>query len=226
MTQVIVPTSDKYLWTIEPFAYLFNVYWSTLQPVTVLGYKRPGFDLPENFTFVSLADEGYPAKKWSNALIEFLRSAEFDVFVLLLDDYWLSRTVDTGAVETLSNYVRGKPDILRLDLTTDRLYAGGRFDVGFWGHYDLIETPYKTPYQMSLQAGIWRRDRILEVLKPNMTPWEVEINTQPPERMRVLGTRQNPVRYVNAFKGGRLENDLIRSGFEEPHRTKILRMMP
>jgi len=92
--------------------------------------------------------------------------------------------------------------VLRLDLTEDRLYAGGMFDVEPYGHYDIIETPPGTPYQMSLQAGIWRRTMLLELLQPGMSPWAVELQNSPPENMRVLGTRQNPVRYANVFKGG------------------------
>ena len=199
--RVFVTTCDRYLKYIRPFAYLFNLYWSSLQDVTVLGYKEPDFPLPPNFTFHSLGEDG-GQEKWSDGVILALRRVEDELLVLLLEDYWLTRKADNAGVSTLADYVYEHPDVLRLDLTTDRLYAGNMFDIEPYGHYDIIETPPGTPYQMSLQAGIWRRTKLLELLQPGKSPWQVELENSPPERMRVLGTRQNPVRYANVFQGG------------------------
>ena len=200
---VVVLTSDTYSWALKPFSFLFNQYWSALQPVIVGTDTRLEFELPPNFRVVSMSDwKALPKEQWSDGLIQLLRSEVGPFFTLLLDDYWISRTVDHQGISSLADYMGMHPEVLRMDLTTDRLYAGGMFDVESWGHYDIIETPHGTPYQMSLQAGIWNRDRMLEILQPGLTPWQVEVQTSPPETMRVLGCRQIPMRYINAFKGG------------------------
>jgi len=186
---------------MRPFAYLFQIYWSSMQPVVVLGYTRPDFELPPNFEFYSCGEDG-GQEHWTDGVIRGLKEKGDDVFVLLLDDYWLSRRADNVGVNTLSDYVYNNPDILRMDLTTDRLYNGRMFELGPYGHYDLLETPPGAEYQMSLQAGIWRRKLLLDLLQPGMSPWKVELQTSPPENYRVLGTRQNPVAYANVFKGG------------------------
>ena len=200
---IVVLTSDAYSWSLQPFSHLFQTYWSALQPV-IVGTDTPlGFELPSNFRVVSMNGwQKLPKETWSDGLINLLKAEAPQFFVLLLDDYWLTRTVDHQGTATLADYMAIHPEILRMDLTTDRLYAGGMFDVESWGHYDIIETPHGTPYQMSLQAAIWNRDRMLEVLRPGLTPWQVELEISPPETMRVLGTRQSPVRFINAFKGG------------------------
>jgi hypothetical protein len=198
---VYVTTCNRYLWALRPFSYLFNLYWSELQHVVVIGFTRPDYNLPANFEFYS-AGEDTGQKSWSTALMRALHEMDDELFTLLLDDYWLQRTVDTAGVATLADYMQQHPRVLRMDLTTDRLYAGGMFDVEAFGHYDILETPPSTPYQMSTQAGIWRRSLLLELLRPEMTPWEVELQTDVPGRMRVLGTRQSPVRYANVFRGG------------------------
>jgi hypothetical protein len=206
---------------------LFNRYWSTGQPVIVVGYKRPDFDLPPNFDFYSIAPTSYPAKKWSTGMIEFFQSdLAPDLFVWLLEDYWLCRTADVTGVATLADYVAMRPGVLRLDLTTDRLYNGDKFDVESFGHYDIIETPAGSPYQMSLQAGIWRKSHLLRILKAGRSPWKVEINTSPPENMRVVGTRQYPVRYLNAFKGNDPETPLNLDQLTSEHRSNVFTMIP
>ena len=94
---------------------------------------------------------------------------------------------------------------MRIDLTTDRLYAGGMRDVGYVAHYDIIEAP-GSQYQMSLQAGIWNRKLLIEVLealpKDKHSAWDVELEgttivNNNNMKYRVFGTRQYPVRYIN-----------------------------
>lgn len=225
MVPVFITTCAKYSWLIRPQAYLLNMYWSTMQPFTVVGFEFPDFELPANFTFCSLYPESCPAEEWSNALIHFLSMRDEYLFVLLLDDYWPIRKVDNVGIETLAEYMRIHDDVLRMDLTDDRLYAGGRFDVDSWGHYDIIETPFETPYQMSLQAGIWNRKLMLNVLVPGKSPWETELHTQPPEGMRVLGTRQMPMRYANIYKNGEIIQEQL-DRVPQEHREAIVQWFP
>jgi len=228
MTPVYVITSEKYHWALRPFCYLFNIYWSTLQQVTVITDTRITIDLPPNFAQKTIS-EGRPLHqdKWSNGIIHMLRQMNESHFVLLLEDYWLVRTVDHQGIKTLHELATKYPDILRIDLTDDRQYSGQMKDAGYYGHYDLVETPGESPYQMSLQAGIWSRDLLLSIIKPDMSPWKVELEISPDlhgrEDIRVIGTRQRPIRYINAFKGGDSENVLNVEGLPEEHRTELLR---
>lgn len=208
MLPVVVLTSRAYHWLLLPFAYLFNVYWSTLQHVIVVTDVMPrGVTLPENFSVVSVSKgRALPKERWSDGLIEALRHIQGQHFVLMLEDYWLVRTVDDRAIPTLAEYCRTHPDILRCDLTDDRQYNGAAYSIGSYGHYDLVETPPDSPYQMSLQAAIWNKDLLLSLLRPELTPWQVELYLSPelhsrPD-LRVIGTRQCPVRYANVTKGG------------------------
>lgn len=226
--RVVVLTSDKYAWAMLPFSYLFNIHWSELQPVDVYGFARPNFKLPPNFTFHSIDRNNYPANRWSDALIRVLQSFDDLHFVFMLEDYWLCRTVDVRGVDACHQYVRNRPRVLRIDLTDDRLYAGGMFDVEAWGSYDIIETPHGTPYQMSTQAGIWNRQLMLSLLEPGKSAWEVEVQVMPPDNMRVLGTRQRPIRYANAILKGKLDKEQVNRSnrIPDPHRARVLEVVP
>jgi hypothetical protein len=223
--RVFVEVSDKYLWTLRPFAYLFNKFWSAEQPVVVYGFSKPDFILPDNFEFYSVSPDNYPAKKWSDALIEFLSIYKDERFVFLLCDYWLCRTVDLRGVHACNEYMGMAGNILRADLTDDRLYAGGMYDVDYWGCYDIIETPPGTPYQMSTQAGIWDRKLMLELLRRGKSAWEVEIHTAPLATMRVIGTRQSPIRYANGLLKGDVDYDQLMF-LPQEHRDKVKAMIP
>jgi hypothetical protein len=207
---VVVLTCDKYLRLLRGFQYLFSRYWSSLQDVLICGFNPPDFDLPANFRFFSIDSTEYPVNKWSDALIAVCGALADEHFILLLDDYWLCRTVDVRGVAAACDYIRERPEVLRFDLTADRLYAGGMFDVESYGSYDIIETPAGTPYQFSTQAGIWNRRMLLSLLKPGMTGWEVEVQTAPGPEMRVLGSRQYLVRYANAMLKGKADESQLK----------------
>ena len=225
MIRVFCYTSDPYIWLLKPFCYLFNQYWSELQEVVVGGYTPPQFELPPNFKFHQIDKNPYPKEKWSDGLIRFLQDFNDEIFVLMLEDYLLRRTVDHQGIMTLADYMRlrSNQDVVRLDLTNDRLNAEGMHDIEPYGHYDIIACNKDTMYEMSLQAAIWNRRNLLAVLRPGFTPWEVETHSnmihQP---FRVLGTRQFPVRYSNLMlKGDVMDYEL--EHIPEPHRSDIER---
>lgn len=234
--RVVVLTSERYLWAMRPFAYLFNTFWSSLQPVTVVTDVRPEFSLPDNFTVTSPSlGRPVPKERWSDLLIIALRNVIKDPqFVLMLEDYWLVRTVDYSGVDTLAELMRNSGNIARVDLTGDRQFNGKARHAGYYGHYDIIETDAPSDYQLSLQAGIWSREHMLEILRPGWSAWETELegttvlNNRP--EMRVIGTRQHPVRYINALKGGNAKDLRMEEVEYMPHehfnRIKELGYLP
>lgn len=207
---VMVYTCNEYADVLPGFAHLFNSYWSALQPVAYAGC--PKMDLPQNFEWYDV--ESRVAERWSDGLIEFLNMLDDPIVCWLLEDYYLYRGIDHEAVKTLAEYMWMNTDILKIDLTGDRLYSGTAVDVDTWGHIDLVETSWDTPYQFSIQAALWNRKRLLSVLRPEMSPWNWELQDHPITDLRVLGTRQWPIRYVN-FLGMGLGKDEYRTRHQQ-----------
>lgn len=202
---IVVTTCNKTAWLLPGFAYLFTTFWGEGQPVIVAGETKPVWPLPDGWRWWSYG-KTWPAERWSNGLIRCLKELPDELVILLLDDYWLVRKPDVAGIETLAGLMIETPDILRLDLTDDRQYAGDAADVGYCERFDLVETPGTSPYQMSIQAAIWRKDLLLSVLRPGWSPWDVELSGSPSlhERpdCRAIGTRQRPVRYANMLRQG------------------------
>jgi len=177
--------------------------------VTVAGFTAPEFDLPSNFTFYSIGDfSEYPVGCWSDALIDLLNHfSNINSFCLMLEDYWLTRPVNTAAVSILYSYMEQFRYVLKMCLTGDRLYSAEMTPYGNVSYIDLILSSPQSQYQMSMMAGLWSRELLLSVLVPGETPWEVELNGTPRVRERkddliVLGTRQWPIRHTLALRGG------------------------
>lgn len=220
--QIVVTTSDKSNWTLQTFAYLFNTYYSSGQNVHIICESIPEFKLSSNFILhqarVHGIKSGWPRQQWTNGLISYLESIKEQYVLIMLDDYWINRTVDIRGIGTLHEYMTLNKNVLRIDLTGDRLYAQGVEDVEAYGHYDLI-TAHGSQYQMSLMPGLWNKKLLLEILQPNWTPWEVElsgtslVNDRP--ELIVLGTRQWPLRIVNALRDS--HDNVDTSGINSDH---------
>lgn len=234
--KIIVTTHDKFMWALKPFAYLFGNYWSMQQPIEILCESLPNFAMPKNYTFKVIgvdAKTKWPKEKWTNGFIKYLNSIKEQYVLILLEDYWLNRTVDLNGVKTMYEYMRAHPKVIRVDLTMDRLFAEGpRYphndsgNYGHYGHYDLINRP-GTQYQMSLQPGIWNKKLLLDILEPNWSPWELELQGTGKLNetdLIVVGTRQNLVSYTNGLKNEATNVNLI--GIDDEHKERIKKWIP
>lgn len=209
---VVVATSNKYLWCLSAFSSLFNKYYSENQDVYVIGYAKPDFTLPSNFHFYQICEVDYGKEKWVDGVLDFFDKNNIgDQFVFMLEDYWLCRKFDLEFIDTARNLMNENKKILRIDLSADRLYAGGCRDAFYSGKYDFVEAPL-SQYQMSLQPGIWSTKLFTEILKilPSRchSAWSVElegtnvVNDNPHEYI-VYGTRQLPMRFVNGMSNAK-----------------------
>lgn len=223
--RIFVFTSPKYCHLMMPFSYLFNQFWSELQPVVVVGVPELPFNLPENFT-ISEFGANVPADRWTDGAREFLETVDDEWFILMLEDYFITRPVDTNGVTELGNFACVFQNCVRMDLTTDILHGYGdcrnAIDICSWGHYDIIEKRIDSSYRMSLQAGMFDRKYFLKLCEETKSPWQLEMHNelQNDNSKRVLGCRQWPLRYANAVDKGKINWEQIRK-IPAEHRREI-----
>ena len=230
---VYVLTSDKYLEALRPFSYLMNKYWRPNPQVIVGGFTAPTFDLPTNFHFHSLGRfEDYPVNRWSNALIKMLLELPHENFVLMLEDYWITKPVKSGYLDIIADYMKQFEYVARFDLTGDRFYSGYAKPYGKAGPIDLIISDPESQYHCSLIAGMWRRSHMLKILVEGETPWQVELEGTTrlraiSEYVIVLGTTDPPLSHTLALRGGNdsqlLLDELRKEDVAEMRRLGLLR---
>lgn len=206
--RIIVTTSNKYLPALRPFYFLLNKYWHPRPEVVVVGFDIPSFKLPDNFSFVSLgAQSKYPFNRWSDMLIDFLPTIDDEVFLLMLEDYWLTRAADTRIIKILYDYMLQFRYVLKMDLCGDRLYAfGADLNYGHVAHIDLVKSMPGSPYHMSLMPGLWNKEHMMRCLVSNESPHDLELigsnRVSHIQDIIVLGTRQWPLRITLGLRGG------------------------
>lgn len=220
--RVTVLVSKQREWLLRGFFHQWKKYYSTNNTGTVLPVDVVGFGdapaLPVGVEFTSLGpQEDYPVDRWSDALIEYLNRLTVSTVWLMLEDYWLTRPVNAQAIDNCFMMMFNNIDrVLRIDLTSDRVEGGKpTIEISSRGSTDFIMSAPNSSYNVSLQAGLWNREKLLQILEPGENPWEFEIlGTQRlndrlvrGEPFAVLGTRQWPVRYNGVMVRGEFTLD-------------------
>lgn len=204
---VYVLTNEKHYWLLRGFCHLFTAYWPD-QPVTIAGYTPLPFDLPPGWDFWSIAPENWPAERWSDGLIKLTERIPHRHFILMLEDFWLNAPANVSAITSLCTWMYSQSNILRCELWGERAAKKQARPFDNTSGVELVSTPPHTKYQMSLQAAIWDRDLLLEVLQPHETPWQVEIDGSIRLKGRpdllVVGVKERVLHYRPIYQHGQL----------------------
>jgi len=212
-TGVVVLTSNRYVHCIPPFAYLFNKFWDAGQQVKIVRYDVRPPKTSGNFSnfAIGVQDE----YTWSSGLIKYLHYHPGDLILLMLEDYFVDKPVNTKLIKKLWQYMGQHEGIVKIDLTDDRLKMPHRvYNPPLHYDEDLIVSEDNAPFQTSLQAAIWRKDFLLQFLDPTENPWQFEKKgTKRIVQARlsgdfdglILGCKRPPLSYINA-KGGEGKN--------------------
>lgn len=211
--RLFILTCDKYNWIIPATLHQIQHYWNPPPRILIAGYERPDLGSTtldiEFYSIGNFAD--YPVERWSDALIKLLNDQTDEHIVLFLEDYLLTRQVDTRGLALLTQYAQYRNSVARVDLCTDRFYSTNAVEIGHVGHLDLFNSPAdpSTDYRFSTQPSIWNVSHLISLLTYGESPWQTEVNgtnrlNARPD-LRVIGTRQAPIRHLIAINKGQLD---------------------
>jgi hypothetical protein len=171
---IFVNSTDGFEDCWEPFFTLFAHYWPTCPYPVVLGSETKRFErqVPHvRSTRIGLEDNDHKLS-WGECTIRSLDVINTPYLLYLQEDYFLKGDVDAGTMEALV-------EIMDLEgYAHIRLGEGG--DRAGWSHRPSAKYPYlweidrRSDYRISLQAGLWRKDRFRFYLRPDETAWQLE----------------------------------------------------
>ena len=160
---VFVSTDDRYNAAWPPLCHSLKKFWS---------------DCPWPIRFVTNHLDppcGKALKTGSNmdwTLMQrrALEQIQTDIILFLIGDHWLTETVDTKALVDFAEIIAcGRADRIML-------IAGGRHESKGTFEADPRLNVYadKSPYRTALQAGLWRVETFLSLLKEPEDAWDFE----------------------------------------------------
>jgi hypothetical protein len=170
---VLVNSCDSFADCWEPFFTLLGRYWPDCPAPVVLNteymeYQHPGVEIVATAAARSLGTERRPT--WSEVTKACLDRIETDVVLYLQDDYFLHAPVREDLIDRFTSV------LLETDATSLRLFETHLS--GPWRateNDDVWQVLPSSEYLISLQAGLWRTDRLRAHLRPHETAWEFEV---------------------------------------------------
>jgi hypothetical protein len=162
---IVVMTSEKYKDVWVPFYYFMEKYWANCNyPI----YHVSEGDLPvTSFTINHI--ERRPADSWNEILSNALDNISQDYILLLLSDFFLLRSVNSYKIEQYLNILEKE------NAAFIRIFPcpGPHFSYKNYLDIGLIEK--KTPYSISTQATIWKKNDLLNFICKFKDDSELEI---------------------------------------------------
>jgi hypothetical protein len=162
---IIVMTSDKYrdVWT--PFYYFMEKYWADCSyPIYhVSERERPA----TSFSIQHI--EKCPKDSWNEVLSIALKKIPQDYILLLLSDFFLLRQVNSTKIEEYLNILE-KEDAAFL-----RIFPCPGPHYSYKNYLDIGLIEKKTPYSISTQATIWKKNDLLNFICKFKDDSELEI---------------------------------------------------
>jgi hypothetical protein len=160
---IVVLSCDKYSDLWAPFFYCFQRYWSECPfPLYLFANEK----IFEGATGVTTILSG-PDRDWSSSIKACLEQIKHEYVLVLFDDVFLCKPVRPDNLAPLLNWLgRNKPAYLRFRPVP---HPDERVSKNI-GRY-RESTLYRTAV-----FAIWRRDVLLDILKPGESAWELEID--------------------------------------------------
>lgn len=159
---VLVMSCDAYrdLWT--PFFALFWRYWPDCPFPVYLGTNEKTFGHPR---VMSLPAGDYP---WSKCLKRNLEQINADYVLLLLEDYFFTEPISTGAI------THSLCSLAQVGGTLLRLYPLPGPDEAVDGYETFGRIHRQASYRVSTQAAIWRKSGLLDLVREDENIWDFE----------------------------------------------------
>ena len=159
--KILVCSCDKNEDTFELFHHCMEKYYPNHPEVI---YSMETLQNPYYKTIC----KNYPLNQWTRRIRETLEEINDDKILLMIDDLFIRKRVDTDRIEDACSHLHGNIALMNFEKTFDL----DDKETNLIGWY---KRPHPSPYELSLMCGLWPKDKLITVLEEDSDPWEVEI---------------------------------------------------
>ncbi len=160
--KIVILTCNKYTWLVPVFLHFQRKYWpDNPYPIEIIAET----DHVEGSVFYT------KGVSWSSGILNYLKQSSDDKFLLTPEDYIIESTVNTKRVRLAERLCEGNIGCVKLN-APEKYYNRHAVESGvkFYKEY-----PLDKPYSMSMQAAIWQKRYLLEVLRHKEDAWQAEL---------------------------------------------------
>ena len=168
---LIVSSCDKCSDLWQPFFYLVKKNWPDFNSKVYLctdskTFAYEGFDICCPLRMPT-------GSTWSENMITLLKGMDDEYVLLMLEDFWLKEKVDEAQLHQCEKIILSDP-VIGFICLVHQLDSSPENPISD-RYPNLIEYGRHTPYRVTTQAGLWRRDYLLSLLRKHESAWWFEM---------------------------------------------------
>ena len=113
--------------------------------------------------------KNYPLEQWTKRIRETLKEIDDEQILLIMDDFFIRQPVDTERIKYLSTQLKGNIATFCFEKSYD--VNDEETDV-----IGMKKRQHGSEYEVAINCGLWQKDKLIDILKGEYTPWQVEYN--------------------------------------------------
>ena len=162
---ILVCTCDSYedLW--YPFFYLLDFYWPNLDCKIILNTETKSFSYKD----LKIVSYSFGPELYGQRLLNHIKEVETPYLLLLLDDFFLRRPVDTEQLSKMIDFMDSDSEIASM------YFQESKYVKEQDSFNQFFRMNRYSPYKLNMQAAIWRTSSLMKYWKAKDNPWIWEV---------------------------------------------------
>lgn len=176
---ILISTCDSYSDTWEPLLHQLSKHWSIPNiPIYLMSETKT-----TSYGSLDIRCLNMKTRRkrytWSEMTLSALDRIDSEFVLLMLDDFWLTKDVDSNRFDKYLSFMQNSPDtgyICLRDEIEKMQFCGNLATANTLECEmpDIIECDKHMPFRITTQAGIWRKEFLQHILRPHESIWEFE----------------------------------------------------
>ena len=158
--KILVLSCDKNEDTFEAFHHCMEKYWENHPEVI---YATETIKNP----YYKTISKNYPLEIWTKRIRETLEEIDDDKILIMIDDCFIRNKVDVKRIDYAKKHLKGNIAMFNFEKSFD----SNDIETTLKG---FKKRKHNSPYEVSIMCGLWDKEKLLNVIKENSNPWEVE----------------------------------------------------
>ncbi len=111
--------------------------------------------------------KNYPLEQWTKRIRETLKEIDDNKILIIIDDCFIRNKVDIKRIDYAINHLKGNIAMFNFEKSFDN----NDEETSLKG---FKKRKHGSPYEVSLMCGLWDKEKLIDILEGEHTPWEVE----------------------------------------------------
>jgi len=189
-------TCDKTNHVLNVTTPLLDKYWNIPKSVKILGFNKPDVELPSDYEFISMRPTQLSIDDWCKDIYQTIYDDPNEFIIFMLDDFLPIDYINTEILNYYFNKLENDESLVRCGLGIDISFLSNRI-IENYENYSVIELSHLSPYRITTQPSIWRKNYLLNFLGRSTNPWNFETQNNPMDGKKIIQTiNSHAFRYI------------------------------